>query len=109
VSWLGFQPEDEFWRLQIYGTHGGVSWPDCQIVGEDQLIPWDLRLREAKGEKAHHQVVREFARAILADAPVPIPPEQSANVIAMLDALYTSSASGKEVEIEPFELDSEAP
>jgi predicted dehydrogenase len=104
VSWLGFQPEDEFWRLQLYGTHAGVSWPECRIIGEDHLIPWNLQLAEAKGEKAHHQVIREFGRAILADTPVPVPPEQSANVIAMLDSLYRSAETGKEAEIVPFEL-----
>ena len=103
VSWLGFQPEGEFWRLQMYGTRSGVTWPEGVIVGEDNLIPWDLKLAEAKGEKAHHQVIREFARAVVDDAPVPIPPEQSATIIAILDGLYASSASGREAAIEPFE------
>ncbi|HEV3341723.1 MAG TPA: Gfo/Idh/MocA family oxidoreductase [Pirellulales bacterium] len=103
VSWLGFQPEEEFWRLQLYGSHAGISWPQCQLVGEDQLIPWNLQLAEAKGDKAHHQVIREFARSVLEDLPVPVPPEQSANIIAMLDALYASAASGREAPVEPFE------
>ena len=104
VSWLGFQPQDEFWRLQMYGTRSGVSWPEGVIVGEDNLIPWDLKLAEAKGEKAHHHVIRQFARSVADDTPVPVPPEQSANVIAMLDGLYASSASGREAVIEPFAL-----
>jgi predicted dehydrogenase len=103
VSWLGFQPEGEFWRLQMYGTRSGVTWPEGVIVGEDNLIPWDLKLAEAAGEKAHHHVIRQFARAIVEDKPVPIPPEQSANIIAMLDGLYASSASGRDAAIEPFE------
>ena len=37
------------------------------------------------------------------DLPVPVPPEQSANIIAMLDGLYASAASGREATIEPFE------
>jgi predicted dehydrogenase len=103
VSWLGFQPEGEFWRLQMYGTRSGVTWPEGVIVGEDNLIPWDLKLAEATGELAHHHVIRQFARAVVEDKPVPIPPEQSANIIAMLDGLYASSASGREAAIEPFE------
>ena len=106
VSWLGFQPEGEFWRLQMYGTRSGVTWPEGVIVGEDNLIPWDLKLAEAKGEKAHHHVIRQFARAVVDDTSVPVPPEQSANIIAMLDGLYASSASGREAAIEPFELTS---
>lgn len=106
VSWLGFQPEGEFWRLQMYGTRSGVTWPESVVVGEDNFIPWDLKLAEAKGEKAHHHVIRQFARAVIDDAPVPVPPEQSANVIAMLDGLYASSSSGREASIEPFEANS---
>ena len=51
VSWLAFQPEKEFWRLQMYGSAAGISWPEGLIVGEDQRIPWDTRLAEATGEK----------------------------------------------------------
>jgi predicted dehydrogenase len=103
VSWLTFQPEDEFWRLQLYGTQAGVLWPECQVVGETQKIPWDVQLGTAKGEKAHHEVIRQFARAVLDDTPVPIPPEQSAFVISILESLYESSAKGREVAVEHFE------
>jgi predicted dehydrogenase len=102
VSWLAFQPEDEFWRLQMYGTRAGISWPECLIVGEDQRIAWDTRLSHAKGEKAHHEVIRQFARSVLDGKPSPLPPTQSANVIAMLDALGSSAACGREVPVEAF-------
>ncbi|HUY36203.1 MAG TPA: Gfo/Idh/MocA family oxidoreductase [Pirellulales bacterium] len=104
VSWLAFQPENEFWRLQMYGTRAGVSWPEGLIVGEDHRIPWDTRLAEAKGEKAHHEVIGQFARSVLDGSSSPVPPAQSANIIAMLDALYVSAAGGKEEPVVPFDL-----
>jgi predicted dehydrogenase len=47
-------------------------------------------------------VIRQFAQAVLDDAPVPVPPEQSVQVIAMLEALYQSAAEGAEVRIGPL-------
>jgi predicted dehydrogenase len=103
TSWLGLQPEDETCRLHLFGTHAGIIWPDGVIVGEENEIPWDLRLQPAAGEQGQRVAVHEFARAVIDDTPVPIPPEQSANVIAMLEGLYESSHLGREVAIEPFE------
>jgi predicted dehydrogenase len=102
TSWLGLQPDDETCRLHLFGTHAGVIWPDGIIVGEDDEIPWDLRLHQAAGEKGQRLAIYEFARAVIDDTPVPIPPEQSANVIAMLEGLYASSQLEREVTIEAF-------
>lgn len=99
ACWLALQPEDEFYRVQLFGTQAGVVWPESILAGEEARTPWTLRLDRAQGQRGHHRVVHEFARAVLDDRPVPIPPEQSATVIAMLDTLYRSSASGRECEV----------
>lgn len=100
ASWLGFQAERELWRLHLYGTDGGAIWPEGSVFGERDGIPWDLKLGEAKGQKPHHAVVHSFARAVINDTPVPIPAVQSANNVAVLDALYRSSISRREMPIE---------
>lgn len=102
VSWLGFQPERDFHRVQLFGTRAGLLWPDCRMFGETAGKPWDLQLPRPKGEKPHREVIRQFAQAILDDKPVPVPPEQSVQVIAMLEALYASAAQGAEVRIGPL-------
>lgn len=104
VSWLAFQCEAEVTRLQLLGTQAGIVWPEGRISGENQGVPWDVELREPTGEKPHHEVIRQFATAVWGDQPVPIPPDQSANVIAMLDSLYASAATGREVAVEGFSL-----
>ncbi len=106
VSWLALQPEDEFYRLQIFGDQAGIVWPDNIVFGESDAIPWDLKLGDAKGEKGHYQVVAEFADAVFHDKPVPVPPTQSATMISVLDSLYRSAASGREEAVEAFDCPS---
>jgi predicted dehydrogenase len=103
ASWLGFQAERELWRLQLYGTHGGAVWPEGSVFGERDGIPWDLKLGEPKGQKPHHAVVHSFARAVINDTPVPIPAVQSANNVAVLDALHRSSVTRRETVVEVIE------
>ena len=104
ASWLGFQPEDEFRCLQMYGEHLGFVWPENRIAGERDQKPWDVQLAEATGEKAHRAVVRAFADAVIEDREVPIPPEQSAMVVAMLEAIYVSAAHGHEEAVQDFDV-----
>ena len=104
ASWLGFQPERDFSRLQLFGTRGGAIWPDCRLFGETQGRPWNIQLGSAHGDRPHREAIRQFAHAILADLPPPIPPEQSANTIAMLECLYRSSERGSEQPVEGFAM-----
>ncbi len=103
ASWLGMQPESEMQRLQMFGEHVGFVWPDNRIVGERDKRPWDVQLAPATGEKAHRATIRAFADALLADQEVPIPPEQTALVVAMLEAIYTSAAQGYEEPVQGFD------
>jgi predicted dehydrogenase len=103
ASWLGFQPEDEFWRLQLFGTQAGVVWPPTQISGETRGKPWDIRPTEPAKDKPHHEEIRQFARAILDDVEVPVPPRQTGNNIAILEGLYRSALEGREVPVEGFD------
>jgi len=100
VSWLAFQPEREFPRLQCYGTRGGGVWPDGVIVGETNRVPWDLRLHEVPRSSPHHEEIYQFARAVRDGLPSPIPVEDSLNVVRILEAFYQSSKAGKEVAVE---------
>lgn len=102
VSWLTFMREAEFWRMQLFGKERGLAWPELVVTGETDRIPWDVQLSEPEGEKAHHEAIRQFAQAVLDDQAVPVPPEQSATAIAVLEALETSHRLGREQTIAPF-------
>jgi predicted dehydrogenase len=103
VSWLGFQPEKDFSRIQLFGSKAGAIWPDCRLFGESNRKPWDVQLPRSNGDKPHGDMIQQFARSLLDGTPIPIPPSQSANVVAMLEALARSAAEGAEVTIEPVE------
>jgi predicted dehydrogenase len=103
VSWLGFMKEPEFWRMQLFGQQRGLAWPDLVVTGETDRIPWDVQLSEPDGEKAHHETIRRFAEAVLNDQPVPVPPEQSATAIAVLEGLAISHRQGREQPIAPIQ------
>jgi predicted dehydrogenase len=100
VSWLGFQPEQDFHRLQLFGTRAGALWPDGRLFGETDGKPWDVQLAEIHGDKPHREAIRQFARAIVENTPVPVPSWQSASEISMLDALYRSAECGGEMRVE---------
>ena len=51
-------------------------------------------------EEAHAQECIEFAQAILDGAPSPVPPEQSLQVMQILDGIYRSQEAGSEIEIQ---------
>jgi predicted dehydrogenase len=100
TSWLLFQPEREIIRLQCYGTRGGSVWPDGIVAGETNRAPWDLRLGEVPKTSAHHEEILQFALAVRDGLPSPIPVEETLNVTRMLEAVYRSAQSRREVVLE---------
>lgn len=102
-SWLGLQAEAEATRLQVYGSRLGIVWPACRVFGETAGRPWDIQLSWPPDDRPHRETIRQFAQALLNDRSVPIPPEQSATGIAMLEALYRSAERRSEQPVEGFE------
>jgi len=99
ASWLLFQPEAETNRLQCCGTQGGLTWPDGVIAGETNRILWDKHLKEKTGTPAHHEAIRQFAEAVRDGRPSPVPIEETLNVIRILEALYLSAETKREVRL----------
>src|SRR5262249_1101454 len=97
ASWLLFQPEREVIRAQIFGTQGGLIWPDGVLTGEDDKVPWDLKLSDTAKNAAHHEEIMQFALAVRDGRPSPVPVEQTLNVTRILEGLYHSAELGREV------------
>ena len=101
VSWMlhhGQTGEDM--RMWLYGDKGGSVWPKCEIYSSNneskqyynrQLVRTDNRV------KPHALECMEFAKAIAEGAPSPVPAEQSLQVMTILDAIYRSQETGREV------------
>ncbi len=104
VSWLLHHDiSGEDMQAWIYGDQGGCHWPSAQFLDTNyttrQFNNRTLQLTQDKMEPHALECV-EFAKAIAAGAPSPVPAEQSLQVLAILDGIYRSQAEGREVTIE---------
>jgi predicted dehydrogenase len=50
-------------------------------------------------DEPHAQECIEFAHAVVNRAPSPVPAEQSLQVMSILDGIYRSQESGKEIRL----------
>jgi predicted dehydrogenase len=105
VSWLLNHPKThgEDMQMWLYGDRGGAHWPANVVLKTDNATRqhFDVQLQNKDGGEPHALECMAFAEAVATGAPSPVPPEQSLDVILILDALYTSAAEGREVRISP--------
>ena len=103
MSWLlHHDTQGEDMQMWLYGTKGGSHWPKCEILSQNKKTQqmYNRQLKRLNDQlEAHAQECVEFARAIVEDAPSPVPAEQSLDVMSILDGLYRSQDAGKEVKI----------
>lgn len=100
ANWMSFQPEPETRQLSIFGTKGGVHWPQGVYCAEADRVPIDARLQDLQDVRPHERSLLAFAAAVRDGRPSPIPPEQSLVITSMIEAFYASARSGREVTIE---------
>jgi predicted dehydrogenase len=101
VSWmLHHDTQSEDMQMWLYGDKGGSHWPKCEIYQTNydtkQLYNRSLQLTKDLAE-AHAQECIEFAQAVVDGAPSPVPAEQSMQVMQILNAIYESQKTGREV------------
>lgn len=97
-SWLANIREPESVKIALIGTEAGAEWPDLSIFGEKAGSTTDIKLKFADdGVGGHQKEIAAFADAVLSGKPSPVPTEQSLNVIKILDGLYRSNETGREV------------
>ncbi len=101
ISWLlHHDTMGEDMQMWLYGTKGGSHWPKCEIYDTNyetmQLYNRALKLTRDMAE-AHAQECIEFAQAIADGAPSPVPAEQSLQVMKILNGIYESQKTGREV------------
>jgi predicted dehydrogenase len=104
VSWLLHHDiEGEDVQIWLYGTEGGCHWPKAEFLATNydtrQLTNQVLR-RTKDLMEPHGLECVEFARAIAEGRPSPVPPEQSLQVLTILDGIYRSQQEGREVRLE---------
>ncbi len=103
VSWLLHHGQEEDLQAWLYGTRAGAHWPSSVIfeANNQRKQHYDRSLKNTEDTlRPHHLECVEFAEAIASGGPSPVPPEQSLQVGLILEALYRSQETGKEVRID---------
>ncbi|MFW6133876.1 MAG: Gfo/Idh/MocA family protein, partial [Planctomycetota bacterium] len=96
---VNMKPRNEN-RIDLYGTKRGAKWPDCEVYDHNAGDYVDTKVDvRSTGTRAHHEEIRAFAEAVMGDTDVPVPPEESRAVMAILDGLYRSQKTGREVKL----------
>jgi predicted dehydrogenase len=104
VAWLlHHDTEGEDMQMWLYGTEGGSHWPKCEVYSTNyatqQLYNRTLKLTR-DDRPPHAQECQALALAVLEGRPSPVPPEQSLQVMTILDAVYKSQETGREVRLD---------
>lgn len=90
-------------RMWLYGDKGGATWPECQILTTDnkrrQMYNRKLMLT-SNAMPPHALECVAFARAIAEGEPAPVAPEQSLQVMTILDGVYRSQTERKEIRLD---------
>lgn len=89
----------EDFSAHLYGTKSGIHWPQLKIFTEEHRILKDIELKVdiQNAEHPHHKEIRVFLEAVKNNTAVPVKPEESYEVIKILEGIYKSAEKGKEV------------
>ena len=98
ASWLQHQQEQEDFSARLFGKKASVHWPSgdyASVVG-GALV--DGKIKEKGGLKPSHQEeILAFVDAIRTGKPSPVPVEQTLKVISILEGIFESGRTGREV------------
>ena len=99
-SWMLNQKARSDQRIDLFGTRAGAKWPDCEIYDHTDNDYADTKIEVRKtGTEPHCEAIRAFAEAVAGNRAVPVQPEQTRAVIAILAGLYKSQETGREVKL----------
>lgn len=103
VSWLlHHDTESEDLQVWLYGDKGGCHYPSAGFLNSnlDSRQQYNRTLKIIGDVMEPHALeCFEFARILAAGGTSPVPPEQSLDVMSILDGIYRSQAEGREVRI----------
>ena len=104
VAWLlHHDTESEDMQMWLYGTKGGSHYPSAEFLNSnyDTKQHYNRELKNTKNVmEPHAYECFEFARALAEGRPSPVPPEESLQVMTILNAIYESQETGGEVRLD---------
>lgn len=102
ASWMLNQPFNERTCVSLFGTEGGLTWPEMEISSETNghYHVGKVTSTSTDTNDGHANEFAAFCEAIKTNGPSPVPAEQSLIIAQILDALYASAEIGQAVEID---------
>jgi predicted dehydrogenase len=99
TSFLANMEKTEDFSTTLFGTEAGMRWPDGKICTEKNGVLQDIEAKfdSLSNVTPHHEEIRAFLECVKKDKEVPVKPEESLEVIKMLEGIYRSAETGKEV------------
>jgi len=98
ASWAA-HIEHDVWNVSLMGTEGGASTAPLRMFKERKKTLLDVSPAQVPDAKSHTEEIRALARAIRAGGPAPVPGEQALMVTRILDGIYLSAKTGREVRL----------
>jgi len=87
-------------RIDFFGTKAGAALPQCEYYDHTPNGYADTKIAVGRDhDEAHHAAIRAFAEAVMGSKAVAVPPQQTRAVIAILQGLYKSQQTGREVKL----------
>lgn len=99
ASWAAHIEED-VWKTTLIGTEGGACTSPLKIAQEKHGTLIDVTPAQVQEPKSSHgEEVKALVHAILHGGPTPVPAEEALQTTRILDAIYKSSVTGREVRL----------
>jgi predicted dehydrogenase len=86
-------------NVTLMGDNGGANIDPLEIYREEHGVLVDVTPVMVPPTKGFELEINDFVNAVANNTPVPIPVEQGLAVSQIIDALYKSGETGREVEI----------
>ena len=94
--------EEEKRFVELRGTKAGFTWYDnggVKIFGEEDGVVFDFEPKLGEMGNGHDRALRHFAEIILDGREPDYVPQQGLDMIKILDGIYESARTGKEVRL----------
>ena len=98
VTWAAFQEDADRYGVELYGDKAGAHWAPCKLYrpGDGRFIVEQIAPRNLRYPT--ERMVHFMECVALGKKPL-VKPEESLHVQKVLDAIYQSSRTGREVRI----------
>jgi predicted dehydrogenase len=100
VSWLlHHKTTGEDMQMWLYGDKAGAHWPSNELLWSNNETQQQMNMQLVRAEtgEPHAKECMAFAEAVANGGPSPVPAEHGLDVITILDGLYRSAQTRREV------------